>query len=192
MKTNPHACWYETPPMSCNPLLNVVAYVKDDARVVRHEIVNVTAVVVSDAVGAGGDGEIRFVLGVVEPEFLRGGTVTPALWSAGATDVQLFTLELEGLPQANGSSHAFDLVVRDESLNLGFYRLLRVWVDGRAVASKSVDTPLAWGAAGSWRLGANGGGNGLDGRVLRAGVETSAWSQTQWATLYRQTVGAAS
>lgn len=68
---------------------------------------------------------------------------------------------------------------------------LRVWVDGRQVASKSVDTPLAWGAAGSWRLGANGGGNGLDGSVLRAGVETSAWSQTTWATRYRQTMGAA-
>ena len=68
---------------------------------------------------------------------------------------------------------------------------LRVWVDGRQVASKSVDTPLAWGAAGSWRLGANGGGNGLDGSVLRAGVETSAWSQTTWATRYRKAVGAA-
>ncbi len=68
---------------------------------------------------------------------------------------------------------------------------LRVWVDGRAVASKGVDTPLTWGAAGSWRLGANGGGNGLDGSVVRAGVETSVWTQAQWATLYRQTMGAA-
>ena len=69
---------------------------------------------------------------------------------------------------------------------------LRVWVDGRQVATKSVASPLAWGSAGSWHLGGNGGGNLLDGQILRAGVETSAWSQTQWATLYRQTMGAAS
>ena len=69
---------------------------------------------------------------------------------------------------------------------------LRVWVDGRQVATKSVASPLTWGTDGSWHLGGNGGGNGLDGSVLRAGVETSAWSQTTWATLYRQTMGAAS
>ena len=69
---------------------------------------------------------------------------------------------------------------------------LRVWVDGRQVASKSVASPLTWGAAGGYHLGANGGGNILDGQILRAGFETSAWSQSQWATLYRQTMGAAS
>jgi hypothetical protein len=68
---------------------------------------------------------------------------------------------------------------------------LRLWVDGRQVASKSVASPLAWGAAGSWHIGANGGGNLLDGSILRAGVETSVWSQTTWATRYRKAVGAA-
>lgn len=69
---------------------------------------------------------------------------------------------------------------------------LRVWVDGRQVASKSVAAPLAWGSAGSWHLGASGNGDRLDGQILRTGVETAAWTQTQWATLYRQTMGAAS
>jgi len=68
---------------------------------------------------------------------------------------------------------------------------LRVWVDGRQVASKSVGTPLTWGAAGSWHLGGNGGGNNLDGSILRAGVENSAWSQTTWASTLRKAVGAA-
>ncbi len=68
---------------------------------------------------------------------------------------------------------------------------LRAWVDGRQVASKSVASPLTWGADGSWHLGGSGNGSAdaLDGQVLRAGVETSAWTQAQWATLYRQTVG---
>lgn len=68
---------------------------------------------------------------------------------------------------------------------------LRVWVDGREVASKSVDTPLTWGTTGSWHLGGNGGGSGntLDGSVLRAGVQTTVWTQTQWAELYRASVG---
>lgn len=69
---------------------------------------------------------------------------------------------------------------------------LRVWVDGRQVATKSVTSPLTWGTDGSWHLGGNGGGsaNTLDGQILRAGVETSVWSQTTWATRYRQMVGA--
>lgn len=71
---------------------------------------------------------------------------------------------------------------------------LRVWVDGRQVATKSVASPLTWGTDGSWHLGGNGGGSAdaFDGQILRAGVETSAWTQAQWATLYRQTMGAAS
>jgi len=71
---------------------------------------------------------------------------------------------------------------------------LRVWVDGRQVATKSVASPLTWGTDGSWHLGGNGGGsaNAFDGQILRAGVETSAWTQAQWATRYRQTMGAAS
>lgn len=69
---------------------------------------------------------------------------------------------------------------------------LRVWVDGVVVASKSVASPLTWGADGSWHIGGSGNGSAdvLDGQVLRAGVETSAWSQTTWATRYRQMVGA--
>lgn len=91
--------------------------------------------------------------------------------SSGAGEVEINRLHLVGMTYSSGT--------------------LRVWVDGRQVATKSVASPLTWGSAGSWHLGANGGGNLLDGQILRAGVETSAWSQTQWATLYRQTMGAA-
>jgi len=109
--------------------------------------------------------------GVVRAFAPFGSTPTYDTVSSGANEVEINRLHLVGATY-DGST-------------------LRVWVDGRQVASKSVDTPLTWGAAGSWRLGANGGGNGLDGSILRAGVETSVWSQTAWATRYRKAIGAA-
>jgi hypothetical protein len=69
---------------------------------------------------------------------------------------------------------------------------LRVWVDGVRVATKAVSTPLTWGAAGSWHLGANGGGNLFNGVVIRAGVENAVWSRADWALAYRRLVGTTS
>lgn len=114
---------------------------------------------------------------------LRAGGVVAGMGSFGASpaydeiasssgEVAINKLHLVGLTYSSGT--------------------LRVWVDGRQVATKSVSTPLTWGTDGSWHLGNSGGGNLFDGQILRAGVETSAWSQTQWATFYRQTMGAAS
>lgn len=110
--------------------------------------------------------------GVVRAFGAFGSTPTYDTISSGAGEVEINRLHLVGATYDGAT--------------------LRVWVDGRQVASKSVGTPLTWGAAGSWHLGGNGGGNNPDGSILRAGVETSVWSQTQWATLYRQTMGAAS
>ena len=69
---------------------------------------------------------------------------------------------------------------------------LRVWVDGVRVANKAVASPLTWGSAGTWHLGANGGGNLFNGVVIRAGVETVAWDRADWALAYRRLVGTTS
>lgn len=73
--------------------------------------------------------------------------------------------------------------------------LLRMWLDGVQINQTTPAAPLTWGAAGSWHLGGSGGngggegGNPLDGAIMRAGVENTVWSQTDWARAYRRLNG---
>ena len=66
---------------------------------------------------------------------------------------------------------------------------LRVWVDGVQVANKAVASPLTWGSAGSWHLGASGNGDRFNGVVIRAGVENTVWTRADWSLAYRRLTG---
>ncbi len=107
--------------------------------------------------------------GIVRAFAPFGGGPTNDTVSSAAGVVQINTQHLVGMTY-NGSQ-------------------LRVWVDGVSVAIKSVATPLTWGATGGWHLGGNGGGNLLDGTVMRAGVETTVWTRADWALAYRRLTG---